>query len=57
VTPCLNFNPLGAGCITLTIHYLYPDQFNLMGIDILPGLYSLAAAFYLVFLLRQLQAR
>lgn len=57
VTPCLNFAVLGAPCITLTIHYLYPDQFNLAGIDLLPGLYSLAAAFFLVFLLRQLQAR
>jgi hypothetical protein len=57
VTPCLNFNPFGIPCLTMTIHYLYPDQFNLVGIDILPGLYSLAAAFFLVFLLRQLQAR
>ena len=57
VTPCLNFAVVGAQCITLTVHYLYPSQFNLMGIDLLPGLYGLAAAFYLVFLLRQLQAR
>jgi hypothetical protein len=48
--------PLGLS-FNLLIHYYYPDAFSLAGIDILPGLYGLAAVYVLVVIIRQLQAR
>ena len=48
--------PLGLS-FNLLIHYYYPDAFSLAGIDILPGIYGLAAVYVLVTIIRQLQAR
>lgn len=39
------------------IHYVYPLAFVIANIDILPGLYGLAAVYVVVFIIRQLQEK
>lgn len=51
------FWPGSVGSLTLTIHMIYVNGMKFAGIDLLPGIKGLAAAFIFVFLIRSLQAR